>query len=244
MFGRALKAEGMKLRHSPVWLAFIQLPILPALIGTFNYVQNIGILQDEWYSLWTQHTLFSCYFFLPAIIGVYCSYLYRLEHLNHNWNSVMTMPIPVSYFFLAKLCIASAMVILTQVWTGVLYLLSGKLAGLSSPVPGQFPEWLLTGAAGAIVICAVQLCFSLMIRSFAVPVGLALMGGIAGLGMLAKGYGGFFPYSLLSLGMRANQPGGPMQCALEHFLLSCALYVLACVLWAALWMKRRDVHTG
>ena len=58
MFLRTLRAERMKLRHSPVWLAFIILPILPAIMGTFNYLQNISILQDQWYSLWTQHTLF------------------------------------------------------------------------------------------------------------------------------------------------------------------------------------------
>jgi ABC-2 type transport system permease protein len=54
---------------------------------------------------------------MPALIGVYCSYLYRLEHLNHNWNTVMTMPVPVTNFILSKLCSAALMVILTQVWT-------------------------------------------------------------------------------------------------------------------------------
>lgn len=61
MFLRTLRAERMKLRHSPVWLAFFILPIVPAVMGTFNYLQNIDILQDQWYSLWTQHTLFTCY---------------------------------------------------------------------------------------------------------------------------------------------------------------------------------------
>jgi ABC-2 type transport system permease protein len=39
------------------------------------------------------------------------------------------------------------------------------------------------------VICAFQLCLSLVIRSFAVPVGIALIGGILGLVAMAKGYG-------------------------------------------------------
>ena len=63
MFIRTLRVERMKLRHSPVWLAFIILPVLPAIMGTFNYIQNVGILEDPWYSLWTQHTLFLCYLF-------------------------------------------------------------------------------------------------------------------------------------------------------------------------------------
>lgn len=73
MMIHVLRAEQMKLKRSPVWLAFLILPIFPAIMGTFNYIQNVSILQDQWYSLWTQHTLFTCYFFLPALIGVYCS---------------------------------------------------------------------------------------------------------------------------------------------------------------------------
>ena len=59
------KAERMKLRRSPVWLVFIVVPAVPAFLGTMNYLNNIEILTSEWYSLWTQHTLFTSYFFLP-----------------------------------------------------------------------------------------------------------------------------------------------------------------------------------
>lgn len=244
MFLRTLRAERMKLRHNPVWLAFLILPVLPAVMGTFNYLQNTEILQDQWYSLWTQHTLFLCYFFFPAILGVYCSYLCRLEHLNHNWNAVMTAPVPVPYVYLSKLVMASAMVILTQLWVGILFVISGTLCGFTAPVPHVLLVWLLCGAAGGIVICAVQLCVSLVIRSFAVPVGIALIGGIAGLAASAKGYGAWFPYSLLSVGMRANHPGGPMQCGAGQFVLISLFYLAACILVAAAWLKNREVAAG
>ncbi len=244
MFFRTLRAEQMKLRHSPVWLAFVFLPILPAIMGTFNYVQNAGILEEQWYSLWTQHTLFLCYFFLPALIGVYCSWLCRLEHLNHNWNTVMTAPVRVAYAYLAKLTMASGIVLLTQGWIGVLFVISGKLCGLDAPIPPELPEWLLCGAVGGIVLCALQLCVSLVIRSFAIPVGIALMGGIAGLAAMAKGYGVWFPYSLLCLGMRANHPGGPMQASPEQFFLNSFLFLAASVTFAVVWLQKRDVVTA
>lgn len=241
MFLRTLKAEWMKLRHSPVWLAFIILPILPAIMGTFNYMQNVAILQDQWYSLWTQHTIFTCYFFLPAIIGVYCSYLCRLEHNNHNWNLVMTVPVPASHVYLAKLTTASVMVLLTQIWIGVLYIISGKLCRLNASIPSELPQWLLFGVIGGVVICAMQLCISLIIRSFAVPVGIALIGSVVGFMALAKGYGVWFPYSLLCLGMRANHPGGPMQCSTEQFFLNGIFYLAICIMFSIIWLKKRDV---
>ena len=76
---RVIRAESLKLKRSPVWLAFFTLPLISAFFGTMNYKLNISVLQSEWYSLWSQHTLFLCYLFMPALIGTYCSYLWRLE---------------------------------------------------------------------------------------------------------------------------------------------------------------------
>ena len=64
--------------------------------------------------------------------------------------------------------------------------------------------WLLGGIAGGISMAAFQLLQSLVIRSFAVPVGIAMAGGVLGLGIASKGFGYLWPYSLLSMGMSAN----------------------------------------
>lgn len=244
MLMRAIRAERMKLRRSPVWLAFLILPVLPAFMGTFNYLQNMEILQKEWYSLWTQHTLFTCYFFMPSLIGIYCSYLLRLEHTNHNWNSVMTAPVPAHLIYLAKLISASSMVVLTQAWIGILFIISGKLAGLNSVLPEALPVWLICGALGAITICSLQLLISMVIRSFAVPVGISVIGGIAGLAAMAKGLGVWFPYSLMCLGMRANRPDGLMACSLSQFIINNLLFISIFSMLSVLWLKKRDVFAG
>ena len=44
MLMRCLKAELLKCRRSPVWIAFLILPIFPAFLGTFNYLGNLGVL--------------------------------------------------------------------------------------------------------------------------------------------------------------------------------------------------------
>lgn len=242
MLLKAIRAEQMKLKHSPIWLAFFILPILPACMGTFNYLQNIGILKNQWYSLWTQHTLFTCYFFLPALIGVYCSYLCRLEHTNHNWNTVMTMPIPASCIYLAKLITVSIMLFFTQAWIGILFILSGKLIHLSSAIPSGLIYWLLSGFIASTVIAALQLIISFIIRSFAVPVGIAMIGGIAGLAVFAKGFGIWFPYSLLCLGMRANNPEGALPYHPEQFIINSIIYLILFSLFSVLWLKKCDVH--
>ena len=241
MFSRTIRAERIKLHHSPVWLAFLVLPLIPTVLGSFNYLQNIEILQSEWYSLWSQQTLFNCFFFLPALIGVYASYLYSIEHQNHNWNLIMTMPVRSVYFVLSKLLSAAVMVTLTQVWTGLLFVLSGKIIGLRSAVPADLPIWLLYGAIGGIVISAVQLAISLVIRSFAVPVGVALMGGISGLVVLSKGYGLWYPHAMIALGMQANQPDGSMQINSGQFLANSLLFIGISLIFSILWIRKRDM---
>lgn len=244
MLIRALQAEMIKMRHSPMWLAFLLIPIIPAFMGTFNYLNNLSMLENKWYSLWTQHTLFACYFFLPVLIGIYASYLFRLEHANHNWNAVLTAPVPITQLFMVKLIMGWLMVVLTQLWMGLLFIFSGLQAGLSGSIPPELPLWLLFGALGGMVICALQLCLSLVIRSFAVPVGIALMGGIAGLALLSQGYGLYFPYALITLGMRANDPATPMAVGEISFLIACTIFISGFCLFAITCLKRRDVVTG
>ena len=63
MLLRCIKAENMKLKHSIIWSACILIPIIPAVMGTVNYLNNVGLLTEEWYSLWTQFTLFYSWLF-------------------------------------------------------------------------------------------------------------------------------------------------------------------------------------
>ena len=203
---RAVKAESLKLKRSPVWLAFFALPMISAFFGTMNYKMNLGVLKSEWYSLWSQHTLFLCYLFMPALIGTYCSYLWRLEHTRHNWNSFLTAPLQISSLYLGKLTQAVRVTILGNLWIFFLFFVCGKAAGIQGPFPKEAPEWFLCGTVGAVVVCCVQLLLSLLIRSFAVPIGIALAGGILGLYMTNHDYGMNYPYSIYCLGMRANNP--------------------------------------
>ena len=92
---------------------------------------------------------------------------------------------------------------------------------------------------GSIAICAVQLFLSLWLRSFAVPVALALVGGIIGLLFTSQGWGIDFPYALLSLGMRANNPNLVLE--LPQFILSAVLYTLLFAALTIRLLKKRDV---
>lgn len=222
---RLLKAERIKLKRSPVWLAFLIMPVVPAFLGTLNYMGNIEVLQSEWYSLWTQHTLFTDYFFLPVMIGVYCAYIMRLEHNHNNWNKVLTMPQSRTAVFLSKFITASFMVFISELWIGILFIISGFAVGMTNPPYVQIAVWCLFGTLGGMVIAAIQLMLSLFIKSFALPVGISFAGGLSGLVFLAKNLGHIWPYSLMAYGMNSNAPQALMQSGYVSFVAVCIVYI-------------------
>lgn len=239
---RAVKAESLKLKRSPVWLAFFALPLISAFFGTMNYKLNIGVLKSEWYSLWSQHTLFLCYLFMPALIGTYCSYLWRLEHTRHNWNSFLTAPLPVTSLYLGKLTQAARISVLGNLWIFLLFYVCGRLAGIQSPFPKEALEWFFCGTLGAVVICCVQLLLSLVIRSFAVPIGIALAGGILGLYMTNQDYGMNYPYSLYCLGMRANNPN--MEISTSTLTVNSVGFIFVFAALSVFYLRRHEISAN
>ncbi len=236
------KAERMKLRRSPIWLVFIIVPAVPAFLGTMNYLNNIEILRSEWFSLWTQHTLFTSYFFLPILLGLHCSYLMRLEKNNRNLTKLLTLPISRKELFVAKLLSAGKIILFTEVWIGVLFLISGKIAGLTAKPPvGSLVIWCLFGTLGGIAMAALQLIVSLLCDSFALPVGISFAGGISGLMVMSKG-GWMYPYSLMAYGMVSNN--NKQQLTAEgypQFVLICLFYLAVFTAAGAMIMDRREV---
>lgn len=87
-------------------------------------------------------------------------------------------------------------------------------------------------------MCAVQLFFSLVIRAFAPPVTIGLIGGILGLLVTAQGLGYAFPYSLLCLGMRANNP--QMKLQMLPFFFSTLIYTAVFAILAVGYIRRWD----
>ena len=241
MLTACIKTEQMKLKHSHLWLVFLAIPLLPTGLGAGNYVNNIGILKSEWYSLWTQHSLFYANFFYGPLIAIYCSYIWRVEHLNYNWNSLMTMPTAERDIFLAKLFLALRCTVILQLWVGVLFAISGKLVGLQGLPPLEILLWLLRGSLGGMVTAALQLVLSMVIRSFALPIAIALLGSVAGFLMTSSGYGMIWPYSLMMMGMNANKNTDALSSPVGFAAALCVFLVL--FISMGIWyLKHKDVH--
>lgn len=238
-----IRAENMKLRGSAIWLIFLIIPLISAVYGTFNYMLNLEILTQAWYSLFTQHTLFYSLFFFSPLVGVYCAYLWRIEFMGHNINRIMSQPVPPMMIFFAKFVVVMKLALLTQGFVCVLYVLCGKLfVHLPGFPPVQIILYMLRGTVGAMAIVSLQLLLSMVVRSFAVPVLIALLGGVAGMLMTSHDMGLIWPYALMMMGMNSNKAEDMLSGGIMGFIISCAGFTLLFV-GAAWWiMRRRDVR--
>lgn len=237
MMMQALCAEVDKLRRAPIWIAYVVLPFIAAAIGTFNYQQNLDLLMLGWENLWTQHTLFEFYFFLPALVGAGCSWLMGLEHAGSNWNQLLTSPIALWRIVVAKLVVGTGMLGVALAATGALFVVCGKVVGLVGFPSGDYVVYLLLSWVGGVAMVAVQLLVSLVVRSFATPVGIALAGSIVGLLLSSKGWGLWWPWALMSLASNANGGGTLAPAELVRFVGVVAFFSIAASTICALMMS-------
>ncbi|RTQ94898.1 ABC transporter permease [Lysinibacillus telephonicus] len=240
MLKRCVSAEWIKLRHSRMWMIIIILPIISVLIGSFNFTMNQGVLKKEWYSLWSQVSLFYGEFFFPILIAICCAYLWRLEHFNKNWNMIMTAPVSAASIFFSKLIVVGVLLMFVQVLFFLLYFLGGRLIGLPSELPQELLGWLVRGWISALSISVLQLALSMCIRSFAVPIGIGFCAAIIGLGMYVIDLGMFFPHSLLTIGMGVLSQTGILSISNHLLFFIMNLFFIAIISMAAIYRLRKS----
>ena len=239
-----LRAEFIKLRRAPIWVAFVALPIAAAAIGTFNYQSNLEILQNGWFDLWTQHTLFEGMFFLHALVGASCSWLMGLEHRGTNWNRLLTSPTSVARMLAAKLMVGWFMLAVALTAVGALFVGCGRLVGLSGLPGTEYAWWLALAWVGGVASVACQLLVSLVVRNFGAPVGIAVIGGLTGFLLNAYGNGLMCPYALLVMALNSNGHGAVSVEQVPSFLAMTFIFTALALGLATLLVSTRDVCTS
>ena len=235
MLLRCILSELMKCRRNPVWLAFMILPLFPAVLGTFNYLGNIeGAAKRLVQPLDAAHAVFRVLLpsgaairFLRVAVaaGAHGS---QLEPL-HDGARGYRVPVPCEALSSRRGVRAGAGVHRRA------FLLGGTLAGLEGP----FRSFELAGwALGGLAVCAVQLLLSLIIRSFAVPVGMGLLGGV-GDADHGEGLGLQLPIRASAAGHEGQRPGAPAVAAAVCAVLRGVHRAFAAA--AICVLRRRDV---
>lgn len=155
----------------------------------------------------------------------------------------MTAPVSIPCLYLGKLSVIFRVTFMTQLWVGILYVLCGKAIGFPGFGPIDVYFWLFRGTLAAAAIGALQLFLSMVIRSFSVPIGIALVGSVLGMMASNKGLGLYWPYSLMLMGMNSNKTTDALGGNTLPFILSTLVFFLVFYLTAVHILRSKDVHT-
>lgn len=244
MLKNSISAERLKLKGSMIWLAFFFFPTFSVFLGSVNFSMNQQILTRQWDSLWEQVSIFYGLLFLPMLIAVFSAYEWRLEHLNHNWNTLMTIPMPQRNIFWGKFFITTGFSLFAQLLFMVLFFLAGSFFHFAKPFPlSDAVHWFLCAWFGSLAVAAMQLFFSMVIRSFAVPVGLGLGFCFLGIALATQGKWQFWPNSLLIGGMGSMTQAALGNVDMGVFFLMCFAFIAIFCLLSLLFLRRQNVHT-
>ena len=156
----------------------------------------------------------------------------------------MTTPVSRSTIFIAKLVVLAKSILAAQVLLMVFIIIVGKVVfRFEQPLPINMLWWLFMGWFSALSVGAVQLYLSMRIRSFAVPVGLAVCLSIGGLAFHIAGFSEMFPYSQIILGL-SSQDEMLLIDSITTLVPMVLVYTVLFVILATHHLKKADVVAG
>ena len=156
----------------------------------------------------------------------------------------MTTPVSRSTIFNAKLAVLAKSILAAQVLLMVFIIIVGKVVfRFEQPLPINMLWWLFMGWFSALSVGAVQLYLSMRIRSFAVPVGLAVCLSIGGLAFHIAGLSEMFPYSQIILGLSSQDEVLPID-SITTLVPMVLVYTVLFVILATHHLKKADVVAG
>lgn len=175
------RAELIKLKRSTTWLIALILPLLAVTTGTINLANNPDTLGAGWASFTSQVTLFYGLLFYSMGIALLAATVWRMEHRGTNWNLLLTTTRQPIKLILAKVAVIAVPVTCMQAVLVAGTLISGTfLLRLGGTIPWQFALVGALAVVAALPLIAVQSLLSMLLKSFAAPVALCLVGCVIG----------------------------------------------------------------
>lgn len=245
---KALKAEWLKLHHSGmIWLclgAALFVPLISTLIGFFGTMGSPN--PERWNQMIELNFKIFTAFFFPLFVVIMVVRVIYLEHRSDTWKLIETQPVSKAAIFFSKWEIAAFISFSCLTAMLLFSLLSGLILQYGRPSLGFDQggvDWGKTSQAllrywiASLGIISIQYFFSLLIKSFAWPMSIGLIGIIGGAIVAELGYMNWWPYSATQF--TSGGYDGPLngQFLLSHEKISLVASVL--LIWLSYQLYRR-----
>ncbi len=245
-------AEVLKLRRSQVWAVVVVLPLVMSALGVVNTVLSGTGPVGGWDTLWLRTAVFLGLFPLTLGVAVLASLVWRPEHRGGNWTALMSGPVSSVRIVLAKTAVVAGLgIAMLAVQVAAVWVLGTAFVGPGGALPPRYLAVAAVTAAAVIPLAALQSLLSMVIRSFAAPIGVALVGaGVAVVLLTAEVHAAIaiLPYALATrasqLGSGAFGDSGSLTAGSVAAVLAATVVLGVTVVAAAVRvLDRRDVLT-
>ena len=221
--GRALAAEGLKLRRTLALALVVIAPVSVVVLQTLMLWQRVMNLASEgmaWANFFQSTLGLWTLLMLPLYVTLETSLLASLEHANGGWKHLFALPVPRWSVYAAKLVVAVALLLGSMLVLGVGMILGGLALGAAVPEIGLTgaPPW--RDALGPVLrifliawlMVAIHTWIALRWNNVVVALGSGMVAAVAGvlIGQSAR-WGPWFPWSIT---FAAIAPGGDVTRAL------------------------------
>lgn len=247
---RTLSAELIKLKRSLSWPVVVLLPIAVSLLGAATNLARSKQPDDGWHTVWLQSVGFHGLFPLAIGIAILGSLVWRSEHRGSNWNNLMSGPTSSLSIVAAKSTVVAGLAALMQLimLASVIVIGSGAF-GLPGMLPAEYLWTTLLIIVATMPLAVLQSSLSMLLRSFAAPIAVALVGaGISVVALMVVGdLAVVSPYGLAT---RATQlgtgtfsdPGTVSGGNIATILTAAAALSAALIAGATAILERRDTR--
>lgn len=174
---RTLSAELIKLKRSLSWPVVVLLPIAVTLLGAATNLTRGEQPDDGWHTVWLQSVGFHGLFPMAIGIAILGSLVWRSEHRGSNWNALMSGPTSTTSIVVAKSAVIAGLAALMQlIMLGSVIAVGAGAFGLPGMFPAQYLWTTLLIIAAIVPLAVLQSSLSMLLRSFAAPIAVALVG--------------------------------------------------------------------
>lgn len=246
----AIRAEFGKLKRSLSWVVVALLPVLAVFSGVANTVFSDDALGNGWHTLWLRTTVFYGLFPLATGIAVLAALAWRPEHRDGNWNALMSGPVSSGHIVIGKVTVVATLAAAMQAVLVATLVVIGKVV---FHLPGMLPARYFVISVVIVLAClpvaALQSGLSMLMRSFAIPLAVALPAAAGSILLLMAHLTGVLlvPYALLTratqLGTGTFADSGSMTIgSVATIVVSALLVTVVLTVGTARMLDRRDIR--
>jgi lantibiotic transport system permease protein len=238
---RVYYAEILKYKRTSALFLAIGIPFaingLFLLAYTLNEHLHKAKIADRWELLLSGVMGSWLQIFLPLGLGILAALSLGLEHQDNQWKQLLTLGIPRVQIYVAKWLAILGLVLLGTLALAIGSLLAGCIITGFQDIPWVqiFKAPLLT-FVGSLAIISIQTWLATRFKAFAVSIGIALFGTIAG-GLVVQSptYWKYLPWTYPAGASGMPSPNDTLAIGLSVFV------ALAFLLLAARDFQKRDM---